>query len=141
MPIYISIQNNKGQFYGGLIQGYCDYYDSDKKIVKKGYFVNNNLTGPNNIIINYTDMTFKYYLGTFINNKLDGDVIIYQFNGINKILDDINQNIIVKKSNCKYSKGNLISINSSKDVNVNISVDYQIINEIKFMIKFTLIEI
>ena len=141
MPIHVVVLDNYSKFSAGFVQGNCEYYDTDKKKALKGYFSNNVLIGSNNILILFTDTTFQYFIGQYINNKPNGDMIVYNFTENNISLNEITDTITVAKSNCVYAKGILISTSSTENIQVNISVAYKYINNISFMTSFTLVEV
>lgn len=141
MPIYVKVIEGKGSFTSGFAQGYCEYFDTNNDIVMKGYFAHSQLIGNNNTLINYTDTTFKYYFGNFINNQPDGNVLLYEFNGNGDLLRNIVSSITVNKINAIYSVGELINEISSQPAKVIISIKYKQVATNEFMIEFNLQEI
>jgi antitoxin component YwqK of YwqJK toxin-antitoxin module len=140
MPVHVIVLDDQSS-YNGLMQGNCEYYDTDKMLVMKGNFINSILTDLSNILINYTDMSFRYYYGHFKNNKPDGNMIIYNFNGNGEPIDQIIGIINVEKLNCIYSNGQLISTINKQNIEVSINIEYKNIDETILMTKFDLLEI
>ncbi len=144
MPIYVKIIDNDGVFSGGFARGYCEYYDTNRDIVMKGHFSMNQLIGTGNILIEYTDTTFKYYFGEFKRNKPHGEIILCEFNGNGDLLDFIANtgvHISVLKKKCIYDEGVLKSLISSKTVSCVIDIKYKQIPGIEYMIDFKLKEV
>ena len=142
MPIYIEvIDETKGIFSGAIAQGDCNYYDTTKQIVMKGKFKSNKLIGRDNILIEYTDTSFKYYHGVFLNNKPNGNMIVYDFVGNGDLLRDIISDITVKKYNSIYENGSLIEIISEQDVTIRTKIMHKLIKPIEFMICFNVTEV
>jgi len=139
MPIHVKVINNEGSFNGVMINGHCNYYNTTDNIIMKGNFEMNKLAGTNNILIEFTDTSFIYYYGEFINNRPDGSIIVYEYTGSDNLRDITS--ISVQKKNCIYDAGNLTSVISEESIMVNIEINYKYVNSNYFITEFILTEI
>lgn len=124
MPVTFKALDSNSKFVGLIPHGRCSYFDTDNKIVRTGTFSKNKLHGSNNILIEYTDTTFIYYYGDFIENKQHGNIILYEFNGNGTNTLELNGNILVQKKVCTYIDGILdeIILDTPTTVNINIKI-------------------
>jgi hypothetical protein len=142
MPLHVIALDNNSWFGSGLAHGHCEYYDTSKQKAMKGFFAKSVLTGSNNVLILFTNTTFQYFIGQYINNnKPNGSMVVYDFAGNGSSLYDINTPITVAKKSCTYSNGTLVSTQSSNNIQVNIVVNHKEVDGIVFMTGFTLTEI
>lgn len=138
----VNVEVISGSFNGVVMQGICNYYNTTNNTVMKGNFVNGKLTGTNNTFIEFTNTTFKCYIGTFLNNKPDGNIIEYEFMGNGDLLSDIISGISVTKRNCLYTN-NICNILTETITTVSINISYKTIESSNdtFMTAFDIIEI
>jgi hypothetical protein len=142
MPLHVIVLDNDSKFDSGVAQGNCEYYDTTKEKAMKGYFVNSVLTGPNNILILFTNTSFQYFIGRYINsNNPDGVLTVYNYSGNGTPLNELVSPITVSKQSCTYSNGVLVTVHSSQNIQVNVSVIYTNIHGTLFMTSFSLSEV
>jgi hypothetical protein len=138
MPIHIKLN---GGTYNGFIQGDGEYYDSDTQTILKGTFDKGKLIGNDGILIDYTNNSFNYFIGSYDNNLPNGVMIVYKYNEDmidDKLpLDQLNSNVIVNKYECLYSEGELISSINIGTIGLNILIEYKETIS-KFICNFTL---
>ena len=140
MTIYVKVVEN-GSFTGGFAHGKCEYFDTSNCTILKGQFVRSKLMGDNNIRIEYTDTTFKAYMGQFVNNQPDGNIMVYEFNGNGDLLHEIIGTITVDKINCIYASGTLSSVISSQSISCTINVVYKQLASSEYINVFDIVEV
>ncbi len=136
MPVYVKVVPGKGSFRG-TAQGQCEYYDMTNNIVMKGTFTNGILTGTGDILVRFTDTSFTYFIGAYVNNLPDGSVTVYEYNGTEKLTPSI---LTVTKFTAVYNAGTEISRTDVREVQISLAIQYKKIGIYTYIINFSITE-